>query len=135
MLYLLKLQSVTCSRKRPSIAGSTGSNDMLLTTSTQVFLAGLTGGALLELIHWYALRREPEFPAYARSVRYWIVSALMALAGGLLAFLYFGGRAEGIVALHVGLSAPLILQKLSTTVASQSGARSVGADMMTFFRW
>lgn len=108
---------------------------MLLTTSIQVFLAGLAGGALLELIHWYTLRREPEFPVYARSGRYWIVSALMALAGGLLAFLYFGGRAEGIVALHVGVSAPLILQKLSTTVASQAGARSVGADMMTFFRW
>jgi hypothetical protein len=59
----------------------------------------------------------------------------MALAGGLLAFLYFGGRAEGIVALHVGVSAPLILQKFSTSVAAQPGARNVGADMMKFFRW
>lgn len=108
---------------------------MTLVTPLQVFLAGLAGGLVLEVVHWYAMRREIEFPKYARSPFYWIVSVLMALAGGGLALLYFGGRAEGIVALHVGLSAPLILQKLTTTVARTPGAKGLGPDLISFFRW
>lgn len=82
---------------------------MTLSTYTQVFLAGLAGGCLLELLHWYGLKKEPLFPDYAKSPKYWITTALMALTGGGLALLYFGAKAEGLVAVHVGLSAPLIL--------------------------
>ena len=39
---------------------------------------------------------------------YWIVTVVMALAGGGLAGLYFGDKADAVVALHVGLSTPLI---------------------------
>jgi hypothetical protein len=108
---------------------------MALATTAQVFLAGLAGGALVELVHWYSLRREPQFPVYVRSVFYWVLSGLMAVAGGGLAVLYFGARAEGILALHVGLSAPLILQKLATTVAEPPGAKGGGASITSFFRW
>lgn len=108
---------------------------MTLTTYTQVFLAGLAGGCLLELLHWYALKKEPQFPAYARSAVYWVTSGLMALAGGGLALLYFGARAEGLVAVHVGLSAPLILQKLASAAFEPKGARSSTTTLWSFFRW
>jgi hypothetical protein len=59
----------------------------------------------------------------------------MALIGGLLALIYFGNHAEAILALHTGLSAPLILQKLVTTLA-EPGARAGGATSITsFFTW
>lgn len=106
---------------------------MPLTTVGQVFLAGTTGGCLLELVHWYAIRREQKLPDFAKRPLYWIVSALMAIAGGGLAVLYFGARAEGIVALHVGLSTPLILQKLATTMATP-GAKG-GRGLIAFFNW
>lgn len=109
---------------------------MLLLGIYQVFMAGFIGGALLELLHWYNLRRKPAFPRYAKSTRYWLVTLAMAAAGGVLAVAYFGDRADGIVALHVGLSCPLILQKLATTVATHPGAKSPGAPGLTdFFRW
>lgn len=108
---------------------------MLLTTAWQVFFAGLAGGCLLELVHWYAILKNGRLPDYGKSPLYWIVSALMAVAGGGLAVLYFGERAEGIVALHVGLSAPLILQKLSTTIASTPGAKGLRKDVMSFLDW
>jgi len=108
---------------------------MTLSTYTQVFLAGLSGGCLLELVHWYALRNEPLFPDYARKPKYWITTGLMALAGGGLALLYFGARAEGLVAVHVGLSTPLILQKLASAAFEPTGARQGGASIWTFFRW
>ena len=108
---------------------------MTLSTYTQVFLAGLAGGCLLELLHWYALKRESFFPEYAKAPKYWIATALMALAGGGLALLYFGARAEGLVAVHVGLSAPLILQKLTSAAFEPKGARSASANVWSFFRW
>ncbi len=108
---------------------------MLLIGLNQVFLVGFLGGVILELMHWYNIRQRPTFPTYWKSVKYWIITAAMAATGGLLTMLYFGSRAEGIVALHVGLSTPLILQKLTTTIATVSGGKGGGAGILEFFRW
>lgn len=106
---------------------------MPLTSAWQVFAVGTLGGLLLELFHWYALRREARLPDYAYSLFYWTLSALMALVGGILAWIYFGSKADGIVALHVGISSPLILQKLVSTLAQVPGAR--GRSWISFFSW
>jgi hypothetical protein len=107
---------------------------MELESAGQVFGVGFAGGVVLELVHWYALTRDPNFGAYKRSPFYWFASIGMAAAGGLLAMLYFGDRAEGILAFHVGLSAPLILQKLVTT-AALTGAKSPGPSLLGFLHW
>jgi hypothetical protein len=107
----------------------------MLTTSLQVFLCGLAGGAVLELLHWYNKRRDPEIPAYARNPIYWIITLLMAVVGGGLAVLYFGSHAEPIITFHVGLSTPLILQKLTTTVARVPGGKGTGPSIVSFFTW
>jgi hypothetical protein len=107
---------------------------MSLMGTYQVFLAGFAGGAVLELMHWFNLRRKPSFPKYCRSIGYWIITVAMACVGGLLAVLYFGDRADAIVVFHVGLSTPLILQKLTTTVATAPGAKG-DAGWLDFFRW
>ena len=57
---------------------------MTLTSAMQVFLVGTAGGVLLEVLHWYGLRRDGSLPDYARRPFYWIVSAVMALTGGAL---------------------------------------------------
>jgi hypothetical protein len=108
---------------------------MVLIGLTQVFLAGFFGGVILELIHWYNIRRRATFPMYAKAVKYWIITAALAAAGGLLTMLYFGNRADGIVALHIGLSTPLILQKLTTTIATVSGGKGGETGILEFFRW
>jgi hypothetical protein len=59
---------------------------------------------------------------------------MLALTGGLIAWLYFGSRVQGIVALHVGLSTPLILQKLTTTLAP-TGGHGGGPSLIRFFKW
>ena len=112
-------------------------NIMPLTSPWEVFLVGTVGGCLLELLHWYALKRDERLPPYIRNPFYWVVSALMALTGGLLALLYFGGaKTEAITALHVGLSAPLMLQKFASTLAERPGARSGTSDrLLAFIRW
>lgn len=109
---------------------------MNLTNVSEVFFVGILGGVLLELIHWWNLRRtNSSFPEYARSWFYWLVTIFMILAGGAVAVFYFGDQAEAIITLHVGISAPLILQKLSTSMA-QPGARSLKAtSLRNFFNW
>ena len=109
---------------------------MPLTSAIEVFIAGTFGGVLLELMHWWNLRRrKTRFPEYARSPFYWSVTLLMAAAGGLLAVVYFGQQAEALIALHVGISTPLILQKLGASLA-QPGARSFDrAGLIDFLSW
>ena len=107
---------------------------MNLESSIHVFVVGFIGGLLLELVHWYALTRDPNFTAYKRSPVYWITSFGMAAGGGLLAVLYFGDQAEGFLALHVGLSTPLILQKMITTSAL-AGGKSSQPTIGGFLRW
>src|SRR5271157_514645 len=108
---------------------------MVLIGLYQVFLAGFLGGAILELMHWYNIRQRATWPIYSKSVTYWIITVAMAATGGLLTMFYFGSRADGIVALHVGLSTPLILQKLTTTIATVPGGKGGGAGILEFFRW
>src|SRR5262249_25135226 len=62
---------------------------MTLTSALQVFLVGTAGGVLLEFIHWYGLRREGTLPDYAQRPFYWLVSAGMALAGGIFGWIFF----------------------------------------------
>ncbi|MEG1422096.1 MAG: hypothetical protein RSA95_14420 [Citrobacter sp.] len=108
---------------------------MPLQTLWAVFLVGSVGGFALELLHWYTLRRENRLPAYATSPIYWCITLAMIVLGGVVAVLYFGARADGIVAFHVGASAPLLLQKLTSTLATQTGARNIETTPLSFMRW
>jgi len=101
-----------------------------------VFLVGTAGGALLEFLHWWNIRkRKDEFPKYAQSAKYWIITAGMARVGGLLALIYFGDHVEAILALHIGVSAPLILQKLATTMAEPGARAGEETSIISFFTW
>ena len=93
-----------------------------------VFLVGTIGGALAELLKWFQLRENvPEkLPAYAKSPFYWIVTVLMALAGGLLAVVQGVDASNLLLALNIGLSAPLILKGLAAVVP-ESGKQGGGA--------
>lgn len=108
---------------------------MDLANEWQVFLLGCSGGCINEFMHWWSLKTNPDFPEYARRVKYWIITGIMVLIGGGLAALYLGASVEALLALHIGLSAPLILQKLTTTAAAVQGARGGGPTIVNFFRW
>jgi len=100
---------------------------------------GLAGGVLAELLHWWNLREDKQLPDYAKSPMYWIITAGMILAGGFVTWIYFGQSAEAIVALHVGISTPLILQKLVTSIPLAEGSKSIITtplpSVRRFFKW
>lgn len=76
-----------------------------------LFGYGLLGGALAELLKWYQMRESPTSPPYLGSLKYWLLTVLMALAGGLLVVVQNVGNP--LLALNIGLSAPLILKALA----------------------
>jgi len=78
----------------------------------QVFGFGLVGGLIPELLGLYRIRTHSAArrPAYLKTYFYWFVSAGMVVAGGLLAAVYnHYYPINGILAIHLGASAPLIL--------------------------
>jgi hypothetical protein len=86
-----------------------------------VFLLGIGGGVLGELLKWYQLKESPNLPEYAKSPLYWIVTVLMALAGGFLAWIWGIDPSKPFLALNVGISAPLILKGLAAVVPTPPG--------------
>jgi hypothetical protein len=81
----------------------------------KVWVWGFLGGLAAEFLRWYNLRTSLAFPAYVRSPVYWLLTVLMAVIGGVLATLYVEDVAEGrqkLLAVHIGVSAPLILALL-----------------------
>ena len=112
---------------------------MVVEGATSIFGFGCAGGALAELLHWWNLRQNKQLPDYAISPLYWVVTLAMVVAGGFITWVYFGQRAEAVLALHVGVSTPLILQKLVTSIPQTEGAKSMIAkpppSIRRFFTW
>jgi hypothetical protein len=112
---------------------------MVIEGAMAIFGVGCGGGVLAELFHWWGLRQNDKLPDYGSKPAYWIITLAMILAGGFIAWLYFGESAEGIVALHVGISTPLILQKLVTTIPQTDGSKNIvmkpAPSVRSFFTW
>ena len=79
-------------------------------------LIGFAGGLAAELVQWFAIRHtlHKQLPDWSKSWLYWVVTFVMALAGGGLDYIYAtsGTSLTPILALNVGASAPLLLGKL-----------------------
>jgi hypothetical protein len=81
----------------------------------RIILWAMLGGAFLEIIHWYGLRKNPNFPTYARKAKYWITTILVIMFGGLItvAVSLSGGKITPIIAFVLGFSAPSVPHKLA----------------------
>jgi uncharacterized membrane protein len=85
-------------------------------TFTEAFFYGIAGGLVPELIALYRMREDfhSNKPGWVNSFFYWIITAVMVLVGGLLALLYKNSGIEltPVLALHLGASAPILLNSL-----------------------
>ena len=91
-----------------------------ITDPTMAFLLGVFGGFLAELGRWWKIREGPNFPTYIKTAFYWVITILMIIAGGGLAYVYMlMGDLNAILAVNVGTSAPLIISSLASTPPKQ----------------
>lgn len=96
---------------------------MVLNGFFQVFFAGCFGGLIAESIKWYRLRENKRLPRYAATVRYWTITAMMIGGGGVLTTLYGVDAVNGILAVNIGVSAPLIIASFAATVPATPRTR------------
>ena len=82
----------------------------------QPFALGVLGGFTADFLSVYAYRREKVQPHWVTSWFFWLMGLGMWLIGGALAWGYHQElpATNVILALHVGLSAPLILRSFTT---------------------
>ncbi len=106
--------------------------------SWTVFLLGIVGGLMAEVLKWYQLRESLTPPPYLKSIMYWVITVVMALVGGLLAVIQNVPPTQPILALNIGISAPLILRGLAavtpikpvTTTAPEFGSPEKKASVV-----
>jgi drug/metabolite transporter (DMT)-like permease len=105
----------------------------------QVFLAGSFGASIAELLKWYGLRESENLPTYAKSFFYWMVTGGMVLAGGVLATLYGTSNVNAILAVNIGVSAPLTIAAFSKAapvrheqMRGAPGSRNTGPELIDF---
>ena len=93
--------------------------------SCPMIVWGFFGGCTSELLQWFHIRRELHrgVPDWAKSWLYWIVTIIMAVAGGLLVYLH-GIDSNPILAFNIGASAPFILASLTDQAPKLGPGRS-----------
>lgn len=109
---------------------------MQLGTDRSVGVVGCLGAVAAEALHWHGLRRRARLPIYLKSIFYWIVTAVMVLLGGFVAWLRYGADGSALDVFAMGLAAPIILQKLMSQAGRASmGARGPEEGLRDFFVW
>jgi hypothetical protein len=109
---------------------------VVLEGDLSVGMIGCLGAVAAEALHWHGLRRRARLPTYLKSTFYWIVTVVMVLLGGFVAWLRYGGDASALDAFATGLAAPIILQKLiSQTGRANMGSRGAEESLHDFFVW
>lgn len=99
---------------------------MILDGFLQVFIGGLIGGFLGDFLGWWKLRTcaPHKLPYYLKSPFYWCLTVVMWLLGGILAVAYGTQQINAVLAVNLGISAPLILENLASTVPKLSDISS-----------
>lgn len=90
-----------------------------------IFGLAVFGGALGELLKWWQLKESPNMPEYAKRPIYWILTVLMILAGGVLGLVYGIDPNQPVLAINVGISAPLIIKALSASAPPSPGTKAL----------
>jgi len=86
------------------------------------FALGLFGGAVAELLKWYQLFQNSTNSAeYKKTPMYWIVTVLMIIASGILTAVYGDSVTSPVLAVNIGISAPLILKGLAGAAPALPG--------------
>ena len=89
-----------------------------MTDELTIFLSGMGGSAAIEILTIHQIYLSgTAFPKRYKRFGFWITRALLAAAGGGLAFAY--GISEVILAVNIGAATPLILSRLTESVDAQ----------------
>ncbi|HEY9829237.1 MAG TPA: hypothetical protein V6D26_01570 [Stenomitos sp.] len=90
------------------------------------FFWGITGGALPEIYALYKLRQDfhSNKPGWINSWFYWVITLAMVLLGGGAVALYLlsGINVSPLLAIHIGIATPTLIQGLLAEKPQIEGA-------------
>jgi len=89
----------------------------------QVILAA-TGGFFLNMLNLHQDSRRKKIDRTTKDILYFCMFLFWPIAGGVLGYIYVesGNTINSILAFHIGISAPTILQSLVDKAASPPSA-------------
>jgi hypothetical protein len=83
-----------------------------------VFLLGVLGGVVGEVLKWWGLRDSLNNTTYKTTIQYWIITLLMILVGGIWAVVTDIGPDQKLAAFSAGLMAPLAISKVASAATT-----------------
>ena len=89
------------------------------------FLGGACGGAIVEIMHWHRIARRGRWPQYARRPRYWIVTALMIAAGGIVTAAVSSPASSFMQLLLIGVAAPQLIESAAQSRVTKPSSHEV----------
>ncbi|GAB6142193.1 hypothetical protein JCM14076_29220 [Methylosoma difficile] len=90
----------------------------MLPIEAQLFLCGFLGSMLVEvlkIVRYY--ESSTRLPMRYKKIGFWFFRLLLACAGGVFAILY--NPASLLLAVHIGVSTPLLVATLTETLPSK----------------
>jgi len=96
-------------------------------TILEGFVYGIFGGAISEVVGLYKIRTLANLPKTFKSKSYWLITALMIVCGGGLVCVYLKSdiALTPILALNVGISAPLVISRVAEDTLPSSPSNRV----------
>jgi len=83
------------------------------TFDSGIFVLGALGGILPDVIRIIREKRKKTFPAYYKSVKFWLGTVFSCLLGGLAAWLLGAPNAQSAIAF--GFAAPELFTRLGAS--------------------
>lgn len=90
----------------------------MLSIETKLFLCGFFGSALVEvlaILRYY--QSSSRLPMRYKKIGFWFFRFLLAFAGGIFSVLY--NPASLLLAVHIGVSTPLLVATLTETLPNK----------------
>jgi len=89
-----------------------------------IFAFGCLGASFPECLRWYRLRERDKLPKYAKNPRYWMLTLLFIIIGGILSTIYGTMTImTPFLAVTIGASAPLIISTIAMTIPEKSNKK------------
>jgi hypothetical protein len=95
---------------------------------------GACGAIIAEVLHWQRIARRGRWPKYAGSWRYWLITVLVILSGGLVTAAVSNPGSSLFQLLLIGISGPQLLHSAAQSQVQKRQDRDIylGAEGSTW---
>src|SRR5712664_4046845 len=100
---------------------------MTINSESELFemAVGACGAIIAEVLHWHRIARRGRWPKYAKSLRYWFITFLVVLAGGVVTAAVSTPGSSLLQLLLLGVAGPQLLHSAARSHATTGPDKGV----------